>query len=648
MRIGEAKRTRWGMAALLAGLAIHACAADGAADGPLVNADTRLAIIGDSITEQKIYSRFMELYLVACAPVRPAAVFQFGWGGETAPGFARRMEFDCLTTFKPTLMTTAFGMNDGRYTAYRDDIGKPYRAGMADIARMGREAGVFGVIGGPGAVDSRKFRNDPAQAATYNENLGQLSNLAREVAEENGFRFVDVHRACMDAMAKFKAELGDDIAVMGGDGVHPNENGQLAMAYAFLKGLGFDGDIGHITFDLAAQGDARVTVRGEHRAVVAGDGAVTLTSARWPFCFTGAAKGESSLAMAPYLPFNADLNRFVLVVKNLDEPFAEVRWGTTTKRFTREALAAGVNLAEAFAGVTPFQAAWGRLNGAVAKKQNMETWMIKNLRAQMRASDIFRDDAELKAAAQTFWDALYARAWPALAAAVTEAAGPVEHTIAIRAHSGQPTVIKADVADVDEAADYRLAYDLDLNNLRGAAPAYGTDVALDVGPFKRAAYLLELGAGNTVDRWVWVSFDAPTDDASKLGVPVAGIHWQQALANMNVRTNADAVTAGDGLTGWIEFWPNNYAPANGAKAPDASDTTYDWGDQPNGGDAGYGSMQVHNPAEKQVIFALNNWRDRGPDAMDLGIGTNPDGHPDYTFKGGADQYATKRLRVFVK
>ncbi|MCM8541691.1 MAG: hypothetical protein NE328_15590, partial [Lentisphaeraceae bacterium] len=47
----------------------------------------KIAIIGDSITEQKQYSKFMEAYLVACVPELELKTLQYGWSGETAPGF---------------------------------------------------------------------------------------------------------------------------------------------------------------------------------------------------------------------------------------------------------------------------------------------------------------------------------------------------------------------------------------------------------------------------------------------------------------------------------------------------------------------------------------------------------------------------------
>ena len=56
----------------------------------------RLAIVGDSITEQKQYSKFIETYLLACMPHLEVQCLQFGWSGETAPGFANRMENDLV------------------------------------------------------------------------------------------------------------------------------------------------------------------------------------------------------------------------------------------------------------------------------------------------------------------------------------------------------------------------------------------------------------------------------------------------------------------------------------------------------------------------------------------------------------------------
>ncbi|HWI58462.1 MAG TPA: hypothetical protein VNZ22_14655, partial [Bacillota bacterium] len=75
----------------------------------LLKKGDRLAICGDSITEQKMYSRLMEDYLTMCAPELNVTVRQYGWSGERAPGFLARMTNDCLR-FKPTVATTCYGM----------------------------------------------------------------------------------------------------------------------------------------------------------------------------------------------------------------------------------------------------------------------------------------------------------------------------------------------------------------------------------------------------------------------------------------------------------------------------------------------------------------------------------------------------------
>ncbi|MCA9167589.1 MAG: hypothetical protein KDB23_07965, partial [Planctomycetales bacterium] len=87
------------------------------ADGLVLEKGDRLAIIGDSITEQKLYSKYIETYLLACYPELQIQAYQFGWGGERAPGFANRMEND-LIPWKPDVVTTCYGMNDGSYRAY--------------------------------------------------------------------------------------------------------------------------------------------------------------------------------------------------------------------------------------------------------------------------------------------------------------------------------------------------------------------------------------------------------------------------------------------------------------------------------------------------------------------------------------------------
>jgi lysophospholipase L1-like esterase len=386
----------------------------------------RVAVVGDSITEQKLYSKYIETYLLACLPELDLRVIQLGWSGETAPGFANRMNND-LMPWKPDVVTTCYGMNDGSYRAYEESIGKRYSGAMADIIGRLKKSGATVVVGGPGVVDSKFFQGGGEKPKVYNNNLQQLSNLAKKLAEENGFPFADVHGAMMAAMEKSKPVLGETYDVGGKDGVHPGPNGQLVMAYAFLKGMGIDGHIGTITIDL--KGKASST--DGHKLVGEETGKVELESTRYPFCFTGDDKSSGGTrSILPYVPFNADLNRFTLVVKNLDAAKAKVTWGAASKSFSKEDLEKGVNLAAEFAD-HPFVEPFRKVESLVAAKQSFETGMIKSMITGFpRLVDSMGKDKSVEASVEALRKQLF-ETHEKLDGSVRTALLPVKHTIAV-------------------------------------------------------------------------------------------------------------------------------------------------------------------------------------------------------------------------
>ncbi len=203
--------------------------------------------------------------------------------------------------------------------------------------------------------------------------------------------------------------------------------------------------------------------------------------------------------------------------------------------------------------------------------------------------------------------------------------------------------------NVEESTGYELVYEKDLAKL-GKKAAYEIDHSSSLlGKFDRIAYYMELTdkAGKT--KWVYISMDAFTDNVKKIGIPTLAskASFQQKVKNLNVFTSEKGLATGLGIDGNIEFWPNNYAPNNGAKIPGASGKKYDFGDQKGGLLDGYGSMQIHLTAQKQTAFAINSWK-TGNNA-DLGIGNSQTGpQPDWTFSKSGSHYPKKRLRVLVR
>jgi hypothetical protein len=63
-------------------------------------------------------------------------------------------------------------------------------------------------VGAPGGVDPDFFTRPTIKGEIYNENLAQLRDIAKKLAEENKQPFANVHDTMMSALAKSKAALG--------------------------------------------------------------------------------------------------------------------------------------------------------------------------------------------------------------------------------------------------------------------------------------------------------------------------------------------------------------------------------------------------------------------------------------------------------
>jgi lysophospholipase L1-like esterase len=396
-----------------------------AEDKPVLKKGDRLVIAGDSITEQKLYSRYIETYLTACHPELDLWILQLGWGGETAGGFLNRMETDLLA-FKPNVVTTCYGMNDGGYRAFDKIIGDNYRRNMNQIIERAKKSGAFVVVGSPGVVDSKFFGGGGERATVYNDNLAHLRDIARELAKEHGMAFANVHDAMFDVMPVAKKAMGDAYPIGGGDGVHPNANGQLIMAYAFLKALNPGGDIGTITID-----GGKVEVSDGHKVVSHANHVTEIESTRYPFCFSGDKKAaNSSRSILPFVPFQQELNRFMLVMKDAKADKVKVTWGKESKTFSKEQLEKGVNLAAEF-DETPFADAFQKVDDLVGKKQVYETTLIKQYHQGLRMlQGAGRDDPESAEMLNKVAEKLHAKQ-AQMSEETRKAVVPIKHTLKI-------------------------------------------------------------------------------------------------------------------------------------------------------------------------------------------------------------------------
>jgi len=412
------------LALLAVFLTVPAFAEEKSAGKLFIKEGARLAVVGDSITEQKMYSRNIEMYLTACNPGLKVKQFQFGWGGEMAAGFGGRMDND-LELFKPDVVTLCYGMNDAGYRVYTESMGKNYEKILGMIIKRLNATGALVIVGAPGAVDSKYYKGSVG-AEVYNETLRRYAEHAKKAAEAYGLPFADIHKAMMEGMEKSKKELGEDYDVCGKDGVHPGENGHLIMAQTFLKAMGFDGDLGSITLDMKGSAEAA----GGHKIISFTGGKAVIESNRYPFCFFGSKKTPGTTkSILPFISFNSDLNRFILKVKNLEAPAAKVVWGEVTKTFTREELEKGINLAGEYLD-NPFSNVFRTAEFEVVKKEKYETEIIKKyittIPILLNDLEDGESDAKIMAKRAELW-----ANWEKMEKALPGNIIPVQHTIEI-------------------------------------------------------------------------------------------------------------------------------------------------------------------------------------------------------------------------
>jgi lysophospholipase L1-like esterase len=90
-----------------------------AQDGFALRDGDRVLFYGDSITEQRLYTTFVEEYVTTRFPRLRIRFIPAGWAGDRVSGGAggcvdERLRRDVIAE-KPTVVTIMLGMNDGGY-----------------------------------------------------------------------------------------------------------------------------------------------------------------------------------------------------------------------------------------------------------------------------------------------------------------------------------------------------------------------------------------------------------------------------------------------------------------------------------------------------------------------------------------------------
>src|SRR5712691_7546901 len=187
----------------------------------------RVVFLGDSITEQRLYTTYIEAYVLTRYPKWKLTFRNVGWGGDTSwlrqrahpdekqlfaadeaaqqkmveDSVGKGLKRDVLP-LKPTLVTVKFGMNDHSYQPFREDIFQAYVRSQTELAKVLEANGARVAFLTPQPIEDK--RPDPDKDAR-NQSLRRFSDGLKDVAAKSGATFVDQFDPYMAILVRERA-----------------------------------------------------------------------------------------------------------------------------------------------------------------------------------------------------------------------------------------------------------------------------------------------------------------------------------------------------------------------------------------------------------------------------------------------------------
>ena len=336
----------------------------------LIRDGDRVVFLGDSITEQRLYTTYVEAYALTRHPNWKLSFRNVGWGGDTswlrqrshpdesqlfaadetslqtmvADSVGRGLGRDVLP-LKPTFVTIKFGMNDHSYQAFREDIFRAYIRSQSQLAKVLSENGSRVAFLTPQPIEDKRPDSDKD---IRNQSLRKFSDGLKDVAAKSGSSFVDQFDPYMAVLLRERAGNPTNF-IGGGDAVHPGPIGQTVMAWAVLKGLGASAEVSHAEINAATK--KVVAANGcKIQNLKQADGVLSFDRLDDALPMPIDERAEPALKLVPVAE---DLNRLELRVTGLAAGNYDVTIdGESAGKIAAEELAKGWNLANAPGPIT--------------------------------------------------------------------------------------------------------------------------------------------------------------------------------------------------------------------------------------------------------------------------------------------------------
>lgn len=337
-------------------MAIFAAApSSGAKAAPFyLKSGDRVVFYGDSITDQRLYTTYIESYCVSRFPTRHFTFVHSGWGGDRVTGGGggpvdTRLKRDVLA-YKPTVVTICLGMNDGAYRPFDKGIFDTYVNGYRHIldTLIKQLPGVRITLVTASAYDD--VTRTAGFLGGYNSTLLAYGEAVRALGREYGLTVADTNAPLVAALAKAHSVDADLSTQILRDRVHPGPGGHLVMAAAVLAAWSAPSTVASIEIkDEPGKANVLQAVNTQVSDLTNVNGRISFTETDralpWPLD-RDPANNKDMLLTLSVTDVERDLNRYNLKIDQAESSrYSLTVDGTDCGTVTREELAAGVDLA---------------------------------------------------------------------------------------------------------------------------------------------------------------------------------------------------------------------------------------------------------------------------------------------------------------
>lgn len=215
----------------------------------------RVVFYGDSITAQRLYTRFVEDFFVSRYPSLDIRFLNAGVSGDTVQGgsagdLQTRLRRDVFP-FRPTLVTVMLGMNDGRYRTDHPEDMDAFRRGYLKIIESVQDALPGAAILGIRPSPYDEIAHVP-RLSGYNGRLFQFGDDITRLAKEKNFAVCDLNSPMEMALHKGMQENPQLAGSLLPDRIHPSETGHWILAVALARCLRSTAIVSQTVLDAAS------------------------------------------------------------------------------------------------------------------------------------------------------------------------------------------------------------------------------------------------------------------------------------------------------------------------------------------------------------------------------------------------------------